>query len=263
MNCKVMVLLVSLAAGIGLSIYAGNEPSGREIVKMVRDRPDGDSRHSVMRMKLINKRGRSRIRKFESWSMDIGRDTKTILFFKSPPDVSGTGFLTWDYDDPDKEDDRWLYLPAMKKTRRISGNSAKSENFMGSDFTYDDMGNRNIDEDKHKLLKSEKIGGRDCWVVESVPKGGDEVYSKKISWISKNDLIGLKMEFYDNMGGLLKTLTVSDIRKVKNIRTAHKLVMDNYRTRHKTIITIDEIEYDIDIKEKMFTVAKLQRGRVR
>lgn len=74
------------------------------------------------------------------------------MFFEYPGDVKGTGFLTWDYDEPGKDDDKWLYLPAMKKTRRISGSSARQDYFMGSDFTYDDMGSRSVDEDTHELL---------------------------------------------------------------------------------------------------------------
>ena len=77
------------------------------------------------------------------------------MFFTYPGDVNGTGFLTWDYDDMSKDDDKWLYLPAMKKTRRISGSSSKTDYFMGTDFTYNDMGSRNIDEDTHTLLREE------------------------------------------------------------------------------------------------------------
>lgn len=108
-----------------------------------------------------------------SYSVDVGRakkDRKSIMFFQYPGDVKGTGFLTWDYDDPSRDDDKWLYLPAMKKTRRISGSSAKQDYFMGSDFTYDDMGSRHVDEDTHKLLGEESIGGHKCWQLESVPK---------------------------------------------------------------------------------------------
>ena len=95
--------------------------------------------------------------------------------------LKGTGFLTWDYDNPDKDDDRWLYLPAMKKTRRISGSSAKQAYFMGSDFTYDDMGSRNVDEDSHQLLGEETIGGHKCWKLEYTPKDKREIYSRKVA----------------------------------------------------------------------------------
>ena len=127
--------------------------TGREIAQKVKDRPDGDTRRSEMVMTLINKRGAVRERKLISYSIDVGKekkDRKSIMFFQYPGDVKGTGFLTWDYDELNKDDDKWLYLPAIKKTRRISGSSAKQDYFMGSDFTYDDMGSRNVDEDTQR-----------------------------------------------------------------------------------------------------------------
>jgi hypothetical protein len=122
-----------------------------------------------------------------SYSKDYGKDKKTIMFLQQPADVKGTGFLTSDYNDESKTNDRWLYLPAMKKTRRISGTSAKKEYFMGSDFTYDDMGNRDVDSDNHKLLKEETVNGQSCRVIESTPKESDGLYSKNISWIRKDN----------------------------------------------------------------------------
>ncbi|MFV0270015.1 MAG: outer membrane lipoprotein-sorting protein, partial [Draconibacterium sp.] len=110
--------------------------TGREIIQKVKDRPDGDTRSSEMTLKLINKRGKERERKVISYSMDVGKnkkDRKTLMFFQYPGDVKGTGFLTWDYDEIGKDDDKWLYLPAMKRTRRISGSSAKKDYFMGTD----------------------------------------------------------------------------------------------------------------------------------
>ncbi|MCG8477301.1 MAG: outer membrane lipoprotein-sorting protein, partial [Cytophagales bacterium] len=164
---KNLIIIYILLMVFTLSVKA---QTGREIIEKVKNRPDGDTRYSEMTMKLINKRGRERQRKVKSYSMDINKDKKTIMFFEYPGDVRGTGFLTWDYDKIGKDDDKWLYLPAMKKTRRISGSSAKKDYFMGTDFTYDDMGNRNVDEDEHKLLKEENVDGNICWVIESKSK---------------------------------------------------------------------------------------------
>jgi len=174
--------------------------------------------------------------------------------------VRGTGFLTWEYDDPAIEDDRWLYLPAMKKVRRISGSSAKKENFMGSDFTYDDMGGRNVDEDRHSLLREEEVDGYECWVLESVPAEEDATYSKKISWIRKDALTPVRVEFYDRMGSLMKTLQASGITREGEFWTTGKLEMNNHQRNHRTIITIDQIDYNQEMNEAMFTVPALERG---
>ena len=164
------LLLIALLA-IGSAQAAGL--SGRDIMQKVKNRPDGDTRYATVEMTLIQRSGHKRIRKLESWAMDVGKDTKKIMFFTYPGDVKGTGFLTWDYDNPRKVDDKWLYLPAMKKTRRISGKSSKTDYFMGSDFTYNDMSMRNVDEEKHQLLREENLGGHRCWVVQSIPNDKD------------------------------------------------------------------------------------------
>lgn len=206
--------------------------TGREIAQKVKDRPDGDTRQSELVMKLINKRGAVRERKLISYSIDVGegkKDRKSIMFFQYPGDVKGTGFLTWDYDDPDKDDDKWLYLPAMKKTRRISGSSAKQDYFMGSDFTYDDMGSRNVDEDTHKLLGEEEIDGHKCWELESTPKDKREIYSKKIAFIRQDCLIAVRVEYYDKWGSCTAVLNYRTLLRSQDFglpKTTHDQCAD-------------------------------------
>ena len=130
---KILVIAALLCAAAQMDAQ-----TGRDIIQRVKDRPDGNTRYAEMQLTLVKKNGDKRERKMVSWAMDEGKDTKKIMFFTYPGDVKGTGFLTWDYDQAGKEDDKWLYLPAMKKTRRISGSSSKTDYFMGTDFTYDD-----------------------------------------------------------------------------------------------------------------------------
>ena len=116
------------------------------------------------------------------------------MFFKAPADVKNTSFLNYSYDD-DRDDDQWLYLPALKKVKRISGGS-KEDYFMGSDFTYEDMEKRSPNKDSHKLLKTETLNGEVCYVIESTPKEEGQ-YSKRVAWVIKDKWIPLKIEFYD------------------------------------------------------------------
>lgn len=239
--------------------------TGRDIIQKVKDRPDGDSRSSKMTLKLINKKGNERERKVISYSMDVGankKDRKTLMFFEYPGDVKGTGFLTWDYDEIGKDDDKWLCLPAMKKTRRISGASAKKDYFMGTDFTYDDMGSRNVDEDDHKLLREEAVDGQKCWVVESISKDSRDIFSKKVSWIRQDNYMAVKVEYYDKLGKLHRKLFISDIVKVDGFWVAKKMHMTNIQTNHQTEIIIENPKYNIGIGESSFTVAKLEKGGI-
>lgn len=253
---------IATAAFITLATAAFAQ-TGRDIARKVKDRPDGDTRQSEMVMKLINKRGSVRERKLISYSIDVGKDKKdrkSIMFFLYPGDVKGTGFLTWDYDQVGKDDDKWLYLPAMKKTRRISGSSAKSDYFMGSDFTYDDMGSRNVDEDTHKLLGEETIDGHTCWKIESTPKDSRDIFSRKVSWVRQDCLIPVKVEYYDKMNKLHRKLTMSGIRQVDSFWTASQMQMTNVQTEHQTILEINNPKYNVPLDEAKFNVTTLEKG---
>ncbi|MBC8526709.1 MAG: outer membrane lipoprotein-sorting protein [Candidatus Cloacimonetes bacterium] len=262
MLSKIIIMINLLLLIISLGWSQSKELTGRDIAIMVHDRPDGNDRKSITKMTLINKRGKTRERTVLSISKDYGKDSKSIIFFQSPADVKGTGFLQYEYDDPAKEDDRWLYLPALKKVRRISG-SSKSDYFMGTDFTYDDMGGRSVDEDDHKLLREEIIDSVKCWVLESIPKEKDYIYSKTIKWIRQDALIPVKVEFYDRQTNLLKVLKITDIRKQDGFWTSFKMEMNNIQEKHKTILEIEEMHYDIGLKDNLFRVTTLERGRLK
>ncbi|MBP5365097.1 MAG: outer membrane lipoprotein-sorting protein [Bacteroidales bacterium] len=253
---------IMLFAAALLAAYSAEAQTltGRDIVKKVKDNPDGETRYAKMDLVLEKANGSKRERKVESWAMDIGEDTKTMMFFTYPGDVKGTGFLTWNYDEIGRDDDKWLYMPALKKTRRISGSSSKTDYFMGTDFTYDDMGDRNIDEDTHELLREETLDGQECYVVESVPKDKREIYSKRISWIRKDCFMGMKVEYYDKLGKLHRVLNISDIKQVQGFWTRGRMVMENVQTHHKTIISFSDTQYNLNIDGDMFNVAKLEKG---
>ncbi len=257
---KRMILTSLVALAFTATAFA---QTGREIAQRVKDRPDGDTRQAEMVMKLINKRGSVRERKLISYSTDVGKDKKdrkSMMFFQYPGDVKGTGFLTWDYDEIGKDDDKWLYLPAMKKTRRISGSSAKKDYFMGSDFTYDDMGRRNVDEDTHNLIGEETLDGQKCWKLESTPKDSRDIYSKKIAWIRQDCLIPVKVEFYDKMGKLQRRLEMSNIEKVDGFWVAKKMQMTNVQTEHQTVLEFINPKYNLPLDESKFNVTVLEKG---
>ncbi|MDO4695436.1 outer membrane lipoprotein-sorting protein [Porphyromonas sp.] len=256
------ILTISIIVSL-LAVTNGLAQSGRDIMQMVKDRPDGDTRQSEMTMKLINKRGSVRERKLISYSTDVGKgkkDRKTIMFFLYPGDVKGTGFLTWDYDEIGKDDDKWLYLPAMKKTRRISGSSAQKDYFMGSDFTYDDMGSRNVDEDTHNLLGEEIIDGQKCWKIESISKDKRDVFSRKIAWIRQDCHLPVKVEYYDKMDKLHRRLVLSDIKKIDGFWTAQRMQMSNEQSEHKTILEFSNTKFNIPVDESKFSVSTLEKG---
>jgi len=181
------------------------------------------------------------------------------MFFVAPADVKNTSFMNWSYDDPNKSDDQWIYLPALKKVKRISSEN-KSDYFMGSDFTYDDLGDRKVDDDTHTLLKEETIDGVDYWVIKSVPKDEDYMYSKTITWIRKDNLIGLKKEFYDEDDELLKILKILKFENIGGFDIITKSEMENVQKDHKTIMELSNVKINTNIPESKFTTRMMMRG---
>lgn len=236
---------------------------GSAIMKKVDARDDGDTRHSKTTMTLTNRNGSQRIRTLVSYSKDYEGETKTVMVFLSPADVKGVGHLNYDYDEIGKDDDTWLYLPAMKKVRRIAG-SSRNDYFMGTDFTYDDMGDRQVEEDEHTLLREEKCGQYQCWIVQSVPIDSKEsMYGKTVSHIRQDNDVVVFVEFYDRQGKLLKTLTNRDIKQIDGIWAIGDMLMENVQDQHQTRITNDEITFNQTIDDSLFRVSTLERGRIR
>ena len=253
--------MVFICAHDGFVRAEAAPPTGRDIMVMEDERLDGDDRKTLMKMTLINKRGRKRVREVENFSKDYGKDKKSVMVFKKPADIRGTAFLSWEYDDPAREDDKWLYMPAMKKVRRISG-ASKNEYFMGTDFTYDDMGDRNVDEDTYTLLGRESLKGHDCWKIESIPVDPEDMYTRKLLWVSKAANMVVQAEYYDK-DGLLKVYKALDFKKQDDFWTLFRSEMDNISLKHKTIMEMASVQYNIGIKDHLFKVSTIQRGRIR
>ncbi len=252
------IKLVAVAILLVASIGANAQLTGREIVDKAYNIPTGDDQTSVLTMTLTNKSGQTRVRKIQQFNKDLGEVEKSIMFFLSPADVKNTSFMNWSYDS-DKADDQWIYLPALKKVKRISSDS-KSDYFMGSDFTYDDLGDRKLDADDHKLLREETVDGVECYVVESVSKDEDYMYSKTITWIRKSNFVGLKKEFYDEDEELLKTLSIKELKKISGFWVITHSEMENVQKNHKTTMQLDDIKINTGVPASKFSERMMTRG---
>ncbi len=252
-----LVLVTAIVAVMGFTANA--QLTGRQIVEKAYNLPTGDDQTSVLTMTLTNKSGQTRVRKIQQYTKQIGDIEKKIMFFLSPADVKNTSFMNWSYDNSNKDDDQWIYLPALKKVKRISSDS-KSDYFMGSDFTYDDLGDRKLDADVHKLLKEETLNGKACYVVESVSKDKDYMYSKTKTWIRKDNFVGMKKEFYDEDGELLKVLTIKKVDKISGFWIITHSEMKNVQKNHKTIINLTNIKINSGVPTSKFTERMMMRG---
>jgi hypothetical protein len=240
--------------------------SGREIMEAVDDRDDGDNGTSDMEMVLIDKSGHERKRKIRRLMKDKGEDTRFIMFFQSPADVKDTGFLTYDYDEYEKDDDQWLYLPALRKTKRIAS-SDKSGSFMGSDFNYSDMTSKNLDAYKFTVLKETEVRGAKCWIIESIPQTREEMeetgYKKSLVFVRQDNFVVVRAVHWTLEGGKLKYLDVPQLEQIDGIWTPVEMTMTtkkNKKTEHKTVLRFHNIRYNQDLDENIFTIRRLEKG---
>ncbi len=255
---KGLAIAVIIIAAPFLAL-AQAEVTGLKIIENVYNRPVGDDMQGDLTMTLTNSRGENRVRKIKQFTKDLGKIEKKIMFFQYPADVRNTSFMTWGYDEAGKDDDQWIYLPALKKVKRMSSDS-KSDYFMGSDFTYDDLGDRHPSDDVHKLLREETFEGNPCYVVESIPKDEEYMYSRTITWIIKDKWIGLKKEFYDEDGDLLKTLAVKKYEKISGFWIILHSQMHNIHKEHTTDMELKNIKINSGIAVSKFTVRMMKRG---
>ncbi|MDD5332811.1 MAG: outer membrane lipoprotein-sorting protein [Rhodoferax sp.] len=215
-------------------------------------------------MTLVNERNETRLRKITSLiSLQAnGFDTNILVRFLAPPDVKGTSFLQIEH--AQGEDDQWIFLPALHKSRRLVSSNRK-DSFIGSDFSYGDVIPPKVSLYQHKLLREETVGTQPCYVVESVPVNDDVKrdygYGRKITWVALESFFEMKTEYYDVTGRLLKTQLVKDIVKVDaetNRWLAKYKEMTNRQTNHKTVITVDRYTTATSITSATYTLRALE-----
>jgi hypothetical protein len=258
------------ALGVGLALaqpaLAEDAPTGRQIMQWVDDRDDGDNGISDLEMTLVDKRGNERVRRIRTFSKDFGEDDYQLMFFLAPADVKDTGFLTYDYDDEDRDDDQWLYLPALSKTKRIAGGD-KSGSFMGSDFTYADMTTRPLERYEYELLKEDEVAGAKVWVVQAVPRTKEEIdetgYTKSISFVRQDNYVVVRALSFLKKGKRLKYLDVKKLEQIDGIWVATELTMTTKqrdRVIHKTVLRNRNVRFNQGLTEDMFTTRRLEKG---
>jgi hypothetical protein len=218
-----------------------------------------ESMEMVATLKLYDNKGNVRERKVANATGKFNGVTKTMVKFLSPADVNGTVLLIYDYEA--KDDDMWIYMPALRNTRRIvSGEKGKS--FMGSEFSNADMSKPNLDEYTYKLLDSKKVNGVECWAVESACKTEaieeSNGFSKKIAYIEKGNYLAQQIDYYDFNGKLFKTMLIGDYRKQLNGGYfAFKMEAKNHESNRRSDMVVEQFQLGSKLGEESFSTVKL------
>jgi outer membrane lipoprotein-sorting protein len=249
---RAFALSLGLAALLSGQVLA-QTPSADDIMRksnLARYYPGEDMRARVV-MRLVSPGGeRIRDMTMSRKNLDPGGDQRYFIYFNRPADVREMALLVWRY--PDRDHDRWLYIPALKAVRRIVA-SDKHTSFVGSDFSYEDVSGRDPGDDAHKLLREESVAGRDAWVIESVPKDpGSAEFSRRLAWIDKATWLSLKEEYYDARGDLARVFTADELKEVDGLWTVTRRTMKNAQSGHRTEVTFSEVRYNRNLSPDLF-----------
>ncbi len=271
----IRVALIALIALAALQPAAGQQKlSASDIARRVQDRDTGRDSRAAMRMKLFDRQNRARERALTLTSLE-GRGKpgapgaapvgdRLLIRFTYPNDIRGTGFLVLEH--PKGEDERFLYLPSLGRVRRIAGSEAQ-ESFVGSDFTYEDIGGREFDEYTYTIVDENAswtppAGGpaRPAWRLESRRKDQSARFPRVVSTIVKDSFVVVGAEIYNRRDEKQKVYTVRRLEQIEGIWTAMDAEMTNLLEKSRTELTIEKVDYNVGLKDADFTRRELESG---
>ncbi|MEX0981829.1 MAG: outer membrane lipoprotein-sorting protein [Bacteroidales bacterium] len=244
-------------------VISGSGQKPADIIEKSHDAVQISSFEAISTLTITDSRGNERIRQNTMASKTFNDDTeKRIIKFISPAEVKGTGILIYDYEN--RPDDMWIYLPALRKTRRIVSRE-KSNSFMGSEFSNADMTAPSLEDFEYKLLGSEEIGEVMCWKIESIPvnleKEDEYGYSRSVRWIGKNDYIARRSEYFDYDNALIKRIEAVEFKLLDSSAgkfMVTEMVAENFENGRSSRMKMDQIDIT-ETDESYFTVTYLER----
>ncbi len=255
------LLLTAISTVTINSTALADAARGLEIATAVDEQNDGFvDTTSTMLMTLINRSGKKSERKMRALTLEVpGDGDKSMSIFDQPADVRGTASLTHSHSV--KADDQWLYLPALKRVKRISSKN-KSGPFMGSEFAFEDISSQEVDKYTYEYLGEDEIDGIKVFKIESKPAYKHSGYTRLINWIDQERMIVLKVEYFDRKNSPLKVLTFTDHQQyLDKFWRAGTLEMNNLQTKKSTVIEFSDYEFQTGLTDKDFNSSALKRLR--
>ncbi len=256
-------MLTALLCVFIFTALPAQDLTGFQIMEKALNKSSWQDMSGEVTLILSNARGERRTRKIDMFSRKrTAEESDMLMRFKAPADVKGTAFLI--IEKKDKDDERYLYLPAMRRVKRIAS-SGKGGNFMSSDFTYYDIGKPKLRDWTYKKLADEKIGKWDCYKLECLPADEniikDTGYGKIIRWIRKDILMTVKSEYYDRVLRKWKTLQVPGMETIEGVWFQTDMKMNDVQNNHASEMRFTNLKVNQNIPAKFFTQRFLQRGR--
>lgn len=266
MNNTIKSLIVIFISVLCVNVAQAKSDTGaRGIMELVDSRYDGKTVQSDFEFILIDKKGNRKVRKLIFTSKDYGSDTYKLMLFEYPNDVRNVGFLSYDYDS-NRDDDQWLYLPSIRKTKRIA-NDDKTSAFMGSDFSYADMTDIELDNYDYELLGEKVVYDQPCWLIKMIPRSKSVIdkfgYTKSVVFVRKDINMIVRAVNWLKDGKKIKYFDIKKLKNIEGIWTAleiHMTTKQGKMTEHKTIMNISNVRYDENINDDELTVRRLEKG---
>lgn len=258
---KGLIVLFSLLSFTGTILAETAEEKGLAIAIEADKRDQGwIDQATSMKMILRNSQGAESMREIRGKSLEVkGDGDKSLSIFDTPKDVKGTAFLSFTHSL--KPDEQWLYLPALKRVKRISS-SNKSGPFMGSEFAYEDISSQEVDKYKYKFIKDDQLDGRAVYIIERYPQYEKSGYTKQVVWMDKEMLQPLKIEYYDRKKSLLKTLTQHEYKlHLNKFWRPARLEMINHQTNKSTTLLWESYKFKNGFTERDFDRNSLKRAK--
>jgi hypothetical protein len=248
MNKTIPVLIVWSAAACA--------QDAREIMTEVQQRSRTESQHYEGTLKVIAENNRVSEKRWVYDRTGAHGDSKALLKFTAPADVKGVALLILNH--ADRASDQWMWTPAINRERRIALQD-RSTRFFGTDFTFEDLEERDVDQYDYRLLGDETIAGAACWKIQSTPKRAKgSQYTHSYVWVRKADYVVARMEGCKR-DKVVRSISYSDIAKVQNTWTARRLEVHDPARNSRTVLTLDQLQYNVPLKDEDFTLQALRR----
>ncbi len=255
-------LTITLLITIALPAYGETpEEKGLRIMTEVEVRDSGyKDMTAKMEMTLTNRHGQKSVREMFIKNFEVkGDGDKGMSIFKNPKDIKGTALLTFSH--KVGLDDQWLYLPALKRVKRISS-ANKSGSFMGSEFAFEDIASQEVEKYTYKYLKEDKVGETEVFVVEAYPVDKNSGYTRQLIHVDEKRYIPVKIDYYDRKDSFLKTLIYSEYNQyIDKFWRPNKMFMKNHQTGKTTTLVWTDYKFQTGLTDKDFTKNALKRAR--
>lgn len=249
------------------SLPTDAELNGRAIAVAMNQRNEGRFKSQRVEMTLRSARGKSRQQVAMIFRSTSDDSRKSVLFYQRPAEVRGTGFLTYDYHDPTREDDQWLYLPSLRRTRRVAA-ADRGDWFMGTDLTYEEIkkdGKFELEDSNWHRQQDSEVDGHSCYLVEASvksPQLAKELghYSARI-WVDRESLFPRRIEYRDQQGRRLRTVHTSRLERIDGVWTALVIEVTHHAGNTSTLFEMSEVDYQTELGDATFSQSQLRRGR--